>query len=192
MTEIKSLNEKDLGMDPANAWNLIEKNPAVNSGIMNMVAIERKSCQQKEKNLVISGVKSTEDREEIRVEVMEIMKAIGVKNLVKKPRLTRFQSNGFITMELDSVDTKMKVLKAAKELRESDDFKEVYINLDLTKAEYERHKELRSKQFELNGNLPNSTGRLKHGLHRFDGIDGAEERFFWGIRRDQLVRIRKR
>ena len=43
-TEIVNLKEKEPQMDPENAWNLIDKNPAVKSGIMNMVAIERKSC----------------------------------------------------------------------------------------------------------------------------------------------------
>ena len=192
VTEIVNLKEKEPQMVPENAWNLIEKNPAVKSGIMNMVAMERKSSQHKEKNLVIFGVKETGDTEEIKDEVMEIMDVIGMKRIVKKPRITRFKSDGCITMELDSVETKMRVLRAAKELRTSDSYKKVYINLDLTKAEYERHKELRIRQIALNRDLPNGTGNLRHGLHKFDGEDGTETCFFWGIRRDQLVRIRKR
>ena len=105
--------------------------------------------------------------------------------------MTRYKESGPITVEFESIETKMKVLRAAKGLRESEDHKRVYINMDLTKAEMERGKELRKEQYEANDNFNLGTGNRKYGMYKFDDSENEVE-FYWGIRRDQLVRIKRR
>jgi hypothetical protein len=55
----------------------------------------------------------------------------------------------------------------------------------------DRNKDLRKKQRDLNTAVTLGTGNHKYARHKFSS-EGDEEPFYWGIRRDQLTRIRRR
>jgi len=153
--------------------------------------VERNTAQQKEKNLVIFGVKEISEPNVVKEEVSRILDEIGMKSHGSNAKSFRFKPNGPITVSFESKEVKMKVLKEAKNLRNTENYKKVYIHMDLTKSEMERNKELRKKQVELNMALNLGSGYLKYGMHKFrEGEDEVE--FYWGIRRNQLTRIRKR
>ena len=194
-TEMEKLKESEgengVPENAKNAWSVIAALPADKCDIIKMVTTERNKAQMKEKNLVVFGVKETTDKAEIKEEILRILDVIQMKRHGSNARMTRYKESGPITVEFESIETKMKVLRAAKGLRESEDHKRVYINMDLTKAEMERGKELRKEQNEANDKLNLGTGNRKYGMHKFDDSENEVE-FYWGIRRDQLVRIKRR
>ena len=178
-------------LEPSNVWKALESNPAVKSSFLGMVSVERNSAQQKEKNLVIFGVKEISEPNGVKEEVSSILDEIGMKRHGRNAKSFRFKPDGPITVSFESTEVKMKVLKEARNLRNSVNYKKVYIHMDLTKSEMERNKELRKQQLELNMALELGSGYLKYGMHKFsDGEDDVA--FYWGIRRNQLTRIRKR
>ncbi|RNA35743.1 RNA-directed DNA polymerase from mobile element jockey-like [Brachionus plicatilis] len=220
----KELKTNGAVLEPSNVWKALESNPAVKSSFLGMVSVERNSAQQKEKNLVIFGVKEISEPNGVKEEVLSILDEIGMKrhgsnaksfrfkgigailqNLHRFCRLpqkvkkqlfhfvsfteqfcmkfhnARFKPDGPITVSFESTEVKMKVLKEARNLRSSVNYKKVYIYMDLTKSEMERNKELRKQQLELNMALELGSGYLKYGMHKFsDGEDDVA--FYWGIR----------
>lgn len=191
VSEIEKLKEMEpQEQDSNNVWKLLESNPVVKSGIMGMVSVERNKIAQKEKNLVIFGVGSSDDKEKIKNDVLDILDVIGMKNLGKRAKINRHRTDGPVTIELESVEAKMRIMRVARELRSKENYKNVYINMDLTRVELERSKDLRKQQFQRNDELTLGTGRTKYGMHKFE--ESVESEFYWGIRRDELVRIRRR
>ena len=185
------LKDKEVDMEPTNVWKALEANPVVKSSFFGMVQVERNMAQQKERNLVIFGVKEISEPTEVKEEVTEILDAIGMKRHARNAKTMRWTENGPITVSFESTEVKMRVLKEARKLRNSEEYKKVYIHLDLTKTEMDRNKELRREQLRLNTAFILGDGYLKYGMHKFSA-EGDEEAFYWGIRRDQLVRIKKR
>ena len=177
--------------EPSNVWAALESNPAVKSSFLGMVSVERNMAQQKEKNLVIFGVEEISEPRQVKEKVTDILDKIGMKRHARNAKTIRFRPEGPITVSFESTEVKMKVLKEARRLRDMVDYKKVYIHLDLTKSEMDRNKDLRKKQRELNTALTLGTGNHKYGMHKFSS-EGVEEPFYWGTRRDQLTRIRRR
>ena len=135
------LDEQDTkNDDPKNVWNTIASNPAVKSGIINMVTAENNEILRKEKNLVIMEkkvekggkrkIKSGIQAELVKGEIVKIFAAIGLESTEVDPdeiRLIRKDTDSPILMVFKDVKVKMKVLKLAKNLKGSD-FDGVYIN----------------------------------------------------------------
>ncbi|RNA04642.1 hypothetical protein BpHYR1_049815 [Brachionus plicatilis] len=127
------------------------------------------------------GISEISEPNGVKEEVLSILDEIGMKRHGINAKSFRFKPDGPITVCFESTEVKMKVLKEARNLRNSVNYKKVYIHMDLTKSEMERNKELRKQQFELNMALELGSGYLKYGMHKFsDGEDDAA--FYWGIR----------
>ena len=76
----------------------------------------------------------------------------------------------------------------ARKLRDNNEYKNVYINPDLTESEAALEKSLRSDRDKKNEELPNvSENGLRYGMHKFNGA--AESKFYWGIRNRELRKI---
>ena len=170
----EALKTNGAALEPTNVWKAIESNPAVKSSFLGMVSMERSMAQQKEKNLVIFGVKEISEPSLVREEVSNILEAIGMKQHAQHVRTTRFRANGPVTVEFQSVETKMKVLRVAKSLKDSEAYKKVFIHMDLTKAEMERNKELRKLQFERNSAFTLGSGNRKYGMYKFGKSGGGD------------------
>ena len=178
--------------DSTGLWSRLVTSPAVRADITNILVSGKASVQKKEKNVIIFGVEKRAG-ENVKGIVGSIFEEIGVQ--LEKYKVTRFKEStngnaGPILVELEDTDSKMEVLKAASKLRDSTDYKKVYINRDLTQAEMKREKELRVMRNERNEKLPNGTGHKRTGRHKFEG-DDEDSDFFWGIRNGELKKIKK-
>ena len=69
-------------LETTNVWKAIESNPAVKSSFLGMVSMERSMAQQKEKNLVVFGVKEISEPNLVKEEVSNILEAIGMKHML--------------------------------------------------------------------------------------------------------------
>ena len=107
-----------------------------------------------------------------------------MKNLYRLKNRNNNQKAALIVIELATKDDQIQVLKQANELKGKEEYKNVYINRDLTKAEAELEKELRSLRNKKNAELTNGEGRLKYGKI-------GETEYFWGIRWGTLKKIDK-
>ena len=183
---------------PENVWNTIASNPAVKSGIINMVTTENNKILRKEKNLVImekkvaSGgtkkIKSGIEAVLVKEEIVKIFAAIGLENTVVDPddiRLIRKDADSPILMVFKDVKAKMEVLKLAKKLKGST-FDGVYINNDLTKEEAATEKILRAEMLELNSKLSKGSEHMKYEEKR---INEKNYKWWWGVRSGQLRKI---
>ena len=84
----------------------------------------------------------------------------------------------------------MEILKAAKNLNQHDEYKKIYINNDYTSAQLEANKKQRLDRNELNAKFTLfGTNGLNYGLHKF-GNDEAPSKFFWGIRNNEIRKIK--
>ena len=128
--------------------------------------------------------------------VKPIMNELGIESDdFSESKIKRFKSKesgkpGQILMECDSKETKMSILKAAKNFKNNTAYKSIYINNDLTHAQLELEKKLRKERNEKNSSLPETgPNNLKYGLHVF-GDSGVESKFYWGIRNGELKKIK--
>ena len=103
--------------------------------IANIVATEKKSVAKKEKNLIIFGLPTQSGTDGDKKELKKIFDAIESTVNPESVKLTRFKGKdnrpGPILVEFESVEIKNQVLKSARKLRDSNEYKNVYINLDL-------------------------------------------------------------
>jgi hypothetical protein len=193
------LDEQDTkNDDPKNVWNTIASNPAVKSGIINMVTTENNEILRKEKNLVIMEkkvekggkrkIKSGIQAELVKGEIVKIFAEIGLESTVVDPdeiRLIRKDADSPILMVFKDVKVKMEVLKLAKNLKGSD-FDGVYINNDLTKEEAATEKILRAQMHDLNSKLSKGSEHMKYEEKI---INEKKYKWWWGVRSGQLRKI---
>ena len=203
--KVAELENKPQSMNaPAEFWSKFPKEASV--GIASLIAKEKSDCSKKEKNLIIFGLaepsatepqdKTSEDTEM----VTKLLKELKIEIKVDAIKIIRFNNKTSSTTApasnprpvkicFDSVENKLRVLKAAKTLKDSSDFKKVFINQDLTQTELAIQIQLRKERNTKNDQLQemDSNGR-KYGLHKFGGQ--IDTKFYWGIRNGEIKRIK--
>lgn len=173
--------------------------------IMSKTANELNERKKIEKNIVICGCDETIDDDlEKRIEadklkVEGILEAIGVDKR-KCKKITRIATRRIntneqigksnkIIVEMVDVESKKFVLKNAKSLSCSNEYKSVYINSDKTRAERELNKRLRIERNERNKHLPIEI--IENGkTMKYKLIN--DKKFYWGIRNDELCLVEKK
>lgn len=145
-------------------------------------AKETKEQNEKEKNLVIFGIKlsnKTEINDKKADDLTELNKLLDEinfnKNKVKRSyRLkSKNEKPGAIIVELNNVIERNEALKAAKSLKNSNEYKSVYINPDLTESQRAQFKRLLSEKKQKNE-------------------ANVDENFYYVIRNDRVIRINTR
>ena len=84
------------------------------------------------------------------------MSLLGIQKekIVKHQRIiTNNVKSNLVLVEFDSITTKETALKSASKLKEDDNFKQVYINRDMTRAERIVEKQLRDERNKRNAAL---------------------------------------
>ena len=190
--------------ETATRWeNFLKKGNKLNNSqeevmLFEKVIDESRARMEKENNIVISGVPLQIDNGEDSVTdedlVSNILEEIGIQNprtkmrkvsrLKKNPQLPNTKPPPLI-VELCDKDTKLRVLKSAKNLKDSESFNKCFINPDLTRNELAIEIELRKRRNLENSKLEQGDGRLKYGELQ----NGTK--FYWGVRFGKLCRINK-
>ena len=166
----------------------------VKKRLCNLITKENTETVSKEGNIMIFGLRETEDTNKDLEEVKSLLNKIGAKfssNNIKINRFKKTNNNSTppIQVILKSKEEKLSVLKASKNLRDHQGYKGVYINPDYTKLELDLVKKLNQERKSKNEELENGETGKKFGLHRF-GNDSTESKFYWGIRDFELKMIK--
>lgn len=182
---------------PALDWSKVfeknAKNTCEDVMIIAKVAREIKSKESKGNNIIISGLNELEEGTEDEKskhdegEVGKVLNILGiarsrVKRRIRIKKAKKDNKPELVLLEFEDKSYQEQALRSAKLLKDSADFKNIYINRDLTRNELEEAKERRNIIKERNDKLENGEGKLKYGIH------GAKE-FYWGDRFSNIVRI---
>ena len=161
------------------------------------VAREIRNEAKKENNVVISGLafESTEKDEQLLDEIMtelSLEKGDMKKQIRLKKRNTSNSQNSnsqnsnskppLILVEFNSAENQQNALRNAKNLKNNDKFKNVYVNADRTEIERMKDRVLREERKRRNEKLPNESNGRRYG--EYEG-----KKFYWGVRGDRLQRI---
>lgn len=124
------------------------------------LVIERHESELRKRNIIIRGV---DEKRSVRDGVLEVMDAISIDFEMEDDadsafRLGKQSDRGPrpIKLVLQDFRKKIDIMKAAKELRNMEDFKHVYINNDLTPLQQERDRLLRKRRNEERAKPENS------------------------------------
>lgn len=146
---------------------------------INAFANEAKERSEREKNIVIFGVETTNDSnadklKEDEEKVSAIFEKIGTGDLQrnKVKRLRSQKGPGPLIIELNSIQDRNEVLKNAKKLRNDATSSGIYISPDMTLAERVIQKDLKRKC------------RVEN-----DKIRDKNKGFHFGIRSNRIVKI---
>jgi len=204
---VKKLSGPSVGIstaavDSAKRWaNYLQKgnkDKSTNSEVMiiDKMINETKAREEKENNIVVSGValstahEQNERDKEDKSTVVRILEAIGMSNQeanIKRTFRTARASSSLrpppIVVVFNDNSTKRNAIQNAKNLKGKNPYEKIFINPDLTYNEMQIEKALRKQRDTENDKLTLGEGRLKYG--KTD--DGKE--FYWGIRFGKLCRI---
>jgi hypothetical protein len=209
-TEITTLKENPVAQIPKTNWAkslFSNKSDPTMSIIMASVARETKKKDHIENNIIISGIKISQNEQEDdnnhedEDKVNEILNIINIQRdsiqsqkrikIKKKTRATDttaekvdWVDSEMIRIEFKENETKITALKNAKNLRGNEQAKDCYINPELTESERSIEKQLRDERNKLNAALKYGTGR------RTWGVDRNGNKYYWGIRGNQLKQIK--
>ena len=152
------------------------------TNVLNAVAMENDEIKKRERNLVVfclpESDKADEEKEsDDKNKIVELLKIMNVESS-KIRRIVRFKRGatdkpGVVLVELKNKDDRLNIIKAAKKLKDSENYKNVYFNFDLTSAQKSLSKQLIAERNRMNGEL-------------------ASENFYYGIRSNKLVKIQKK
>lgn len=152
------------------------------TNVLNAVAMENDEIKKRERNLVVFGLpesdKADEEKEsDDKNKIDELLKIMNVESS-KIKRIVRFKRGatdkpGVVLVELKNKDDRLNIIKAAKKLKDLENYKNVYFNFDLTSAQKSLSKQLIAERNRMNGEL-------------------ASENFYYGIRSNKLVKIQKK
>lgn len=124
--------------------------------VLNAVCVESEQIKKKENNVIIYGLANSDDDKK-RVE--NVFNHINIESSVIK-RVQRIKSKSTtndkpapLLIELSNKDLRFKILKSAKNLKQSTEYNNVFINLDLTVAQRAHHKNLIKQRIEKNAIL---------------------------------------
>jgi hypothetical protein len=182
------------------SWaNILKGNNKMNevqTNILNVVGNEQNQRRRKERNVILFGVPASkavttdlqtkEDKETIKAIFTEIGYPNDADAMVS---LTRLKLNPSKTttnpppLRMTLADfsynnvTIEEILSAARKLKESEKFKKVFINKDLTTVEIVQLKQLIATRNDLNKKLEASNGTSSIATYRY------------GIRNDRVVKV---
>ena len=180
----KRVDELEKSQPPQLVWpcsnNGSSSRSQVELNIINSITKETKERERRENNVVIFGVKastntdSKREKEENKVEIDKILKKLQVN--VNVNNVIKLKSNNgniapFVVI-LNDKKERNSILKKAKDLRDSKEYEKVFINPDQTKAERYNSKLLREECREKNS-------------------ENKDEEYYYGIRDDKVVKLRK-
>jgi hypothetical protein len=204
IANLKSNSQNSGNLNAAAFWSRLS--PAATQAISNIATKETCNIQNREKNLIISGIKEsaatsfTEKRNEDNKSVVELLcklnnSGINEQDYTNNTKIVRLKQKpginkpGLILVSCEDADMRMQILKSAKKLKEVDGCRDVYINCDLTNTQLDIEKRLRTERNDKNKSLsytgPNG---LKYGKQTLS--DGSESKFYWGIRSGELKKIK--
>ena len=72
-------------------------------------------------------------------------------------------------------------------MKDTDEYKKVYINKDLTVAQLDQEKKLREDRNERNSRLDKKGAKFNFGEIE---INGVTTKYYWGIRNGELRKIK--
>jgi hypothetical protein len=154
---------------------------------MNEVVKEQSERNKRKNNIVIVGAKESTKSDaqgkfnDDKAYVDRVFGAIG-EDSVKPKSVRRLISKsampGVIVVELDNIEERNGVLKAAQKLHKNKDFNKVYVNADLTYNERVLDKQLRTVRNRLNDSMK-------------DNGEFDDSPFEYGIRGGEVVKIDK-
>jgi len=88
-----------------------------------------------------------------------------------------------LLVKLDTIENQKIAVQNSKKLKEIQEYKTVYINIDKTENERILESKLRAERNKRNAELPNvvedSEGRLRYNVYK-------EKKYYWGIRSGEL------
>ena len=142
--------------------------------ILRNIRQEEKLQQSKEKNIIVTGVPTdgnTDDMGKV-YEILTETTRIDPGQIKKVTRINTKRENAkhILRVELDDPRTKWEIIKNARKLRNNSNYREVYINLDLTKEQQERNFQLRTKLRTLRTTQPDKIHYIK-----FDEVHSREK-----------------
>ncbi|RMZ99953.1 hypothetical protein BpHYR1_037216, partial [Brachionus plicatilis] len=166
--------------------------------IIEKVARESKSKENKASNIIISGIaesknENTSDIEEDdKLATIDLLKELGIApsgNFVKKAyRISKTRKENkpaLLKVELKDKEAANNIIMRAKKLKEIERYRGVYINRDLTKNEIEVERAGRKECLERNEKLEYGQGRHKYGIDYSKTQTGIE--YFWGLRSEKAA-----
>ena len=164
-----------------------KKNNELENVILAKVAKQIKDKESKQKNITIIGIKEADNTlssEEKTNEDKQNLGKILSKMQIDETKMKKFfrlrktnSSNqpGLIIVEFHDLEDQTSAIKNSRLLKNDEEFKNIYINRDLTPAELELDKKLRTERNKKNSELQQGEGRLKYG--HSNGHD-----YYFGIR----------
>ena len=163
------------------------------TNILNAVGNEQNERRKRERNVILFGIPNSkaatieEKAKDDEQKVKQIFNQIGITN--GEFKVQRFKANPSkpsvapppvrVNLGVQGLETWLKpeeVIKAAKQLKKSTEFKEVFIGLDLTESQIAHLKQLIKSRNALNEEL--------------NKLPTASE-YYYGIRDDKVVKLRK-
>ena len=162
----------------------------LHSNIVKKMSIHLQEKSRVENNIVISGIKDTEDDNDDKSKVNDIMKVIGIdKDLIKKVRRKRRKASDkdkpkleMIIVEFNDHVIQQTAIRNARKLKDNNDLKNIYLNPDKTLEEQKIDRDLRADRDKLNKALPHDEngGRHRYGIEK----NGQKKdfKYHWGVR----------
>ncbi|CAF1086701.1 unnamed protein product [Brachionus calyciflorus] len=168
---------------PETVEKTLQKIEAVSA--MSVFSNEMSEREKRKKNLIIVGIEELDgnnENEKKNHDNYKINEILTVMKIDKKrvKEVIRFKSKhnhgktAPILIKVDSEETKFKILKNSKELRNNSNFNKTFINLDLTPAERLEQKVLRDERKQKNEQEGNNSGYY-WAIHNFLKITPENE-----------------
>lgn len=192
-TRVKVLEEeKAANSQPIKLFSSLlqgnDKAPSVvEANIISAVNRESKERKSREKNVVIFGLEESKAEDEMtktnedELHLNGLLEAMSIDsrtvNKFNRLKSKNVDKPGAVLVEFKMIETKLQALKAAKNLKSIEKYKETYVSTDMTLAERITHKNLVKVRDERNKKLRNTNGE----------IVGDK---YWGIRDNVLKELK--
>ena len=140
------------------------------ANILNAVTLEQKEIKKRENTVLIMGIPESETgNEEVqdKDKIDKLFRAINipiskVKSIYRFKKKTNTNNPGIIKVETSTIADKFIILKAQKALRSDENYKDTYINQNLTPAQRIAEIQMLKTRNELNQNRSNDEKNLYH------------------------------
>ena len=169
---IKSLEDKveKAATNASGDWASIASNRVAIVAINNMVSKEQAHLKSKENNVIIFGLEKADTQDEVNAAVAKVFRAMKKEEVIKECKCVRLKGEkGPTIVTFKDKETQKEVLRASNKLRTATEFRNIYVNLDLTQSQMAKESELRKERALKNGELTLGTEHMKYGMHKFDG-----------------------
>ena len=142
--EIKKLREDQNKGSTNGTWPTlsatVDQPTPMLATVVRMEITEREQIMSKKLNLIITGIKKSDDDFESVKEV--ISKGLKIKDVVPEKVLIIGPNEDMLLAEMKNIKDKKIVLQQATNLRKDDDYKTVYVRPDMTPAQRKETKNL--------------------------------------------------